>query len=96
MPTSISSFFSLPGSYLNYKIIRIKNVPDDSVDLLAQLVDGYNDDVDPEDENILQSASFWGRGPVQDQPVDVLIAPDKYNSFKGDLGLLKLSHKASS
>ena len=46
--------FSLAGSYLNYKIVRIKNVPEDCVELLAQLVEGYNDDLDPEDENSIQ------------------------------------------
>jgi hypothetical protein len=40
-------FFSVDGSYLNYKIVRVNNVPADAVELLVQLVDGYNDDLVP-------------------------------------------------
>ena len=78
---------------MNYKIVRVSNVPADTVELLVQLVEGYNDDWNPEDERKLKRTSFWGPGPVPDQPVEILVSPKKYFAFKNDLALLKLKHK---
>jgi len=41
-------FARLNHSYKSFKVFRLKNLSEDTVELLIQLVDGYNEQVQPE------------------------------------------------
>ena len=75
--------------YRGYQVLKVENIPEDAIELLVQLVEGYDEEYDPENSTQLPIARFW-KEPVPNGYADIMVAGTRIRTFKDDLKKLQL------
>ncbi len=78
--------------YRGYQVLKVEDIPEDAIELIVQLVEGYDEEFDPENSTHLPIARFW-KEPLPNGDADIMVAGTRTRTFKDDLKKLQLKFK---